>query len=204
MSSLDHDRRDKAARRIVELGQDRQVIVFTHDLVFLGEIVKVADELGVTLTERAIERNGARRPGLIAEGYPWKARDAKKRIDGLEVELVRLNKEQESLSNEEYEKRSSDLAGKVSETWERIIRTDIVNRVVDRGTTEVKPKMFRLLAKITDPDDTDFQAGYGAVTKWARRHDKSEEVNYTSPTIEELKAEIDRLKTWRERVSKYA
>lgn len=45
MSSLDHERREKAARRIVEIANDRQVIVFTHDLMFLGEIVKASDEL---------------------------------------------------------------------------------------------------------------------------------------------------------------
>ena len=37
VSSLDHVRREKVAERLVAEAKDRQVIVFTHDLVFLSE-----------------------------------------------------------------------------------------------------------------------------------------------------------------------
>lgn len=203
MSSLDHERREKAARRIVEIANDRQVIVFTHDLMFLGEIVKASDELGVTLTERAIERNGARKPGRVIDGYPWKAKDAKQRIGDLQSELERIKKAQSTMSAEDYERATSEWAGKLSETWERLVRSEVAFKLVDRGTTEVRPKLFRIAAKITDTDNTEFQSGYGATSKWARRHDKSEEVNYVPPTVDEMQAELDRVKSWRERVSKY-
>ena len=203
MSSLDHERRKKAARRIVEIATHRQVIVFTHDLVFLGEIVEASDELGVALTERAIERNGARKPGRVIDGYPWKAKDAKKRIGDLQAELDRIKKAQPTMSAEDYERATSEWAGKLSETWERIVRSEVAFKLVDRGTTEVRPKMFRIVARATDADNTDFQVGYGATSEWARRHDKSEEVNYMPPSVEELQAEQDRIKNWRDRVSKY-
>lgn len=203
MSSLDHERREKVARRIVEIANDRQVIVFTHDLIFLGEIVKASDELGVTLTERAIERNGARKPGQVIDGYPWKAKDAKQRIADLQVELDRIKKNQTDMTADDYERATSEWAGKLSETWERIVRSEVAFKLVDRGTTNVQPKMFRIAAKITDADNTDFQSGYGATSKWARRHDKSEETNFMAPTADEMQAELDRIKAWRERVSKY-
>lgn len=203
MSSLDHERREKAARRIVEIANDRQVIVFTHDLMFLGEIVKASDELGVTLTERAIGRNGARKPGRVIDGYPWKAKDAKQRIGDLQVDLGRIKKNQAGMTADDYERATSEWAGKLSETWERIVRSEVAFKLVDRGTTNVQPKMFRIAAKITDTDNTDFQSGYGATSKWARRHDKSEEANYVPPTVDEMQAELDRIKGWRERVSKY-
>lgn len=203
MSSLDHERRETAARRIVEIANDRQVIVFTHDLMFLGEIVKASDDLGVTLTERAIERNGARKPGRVINGYPWKARDAKQRIGDLQVDLDRINKNQAGVTAEDYERATSEWAGKLSETWERIVRSEVAFKLVDRGTTNVQPKMFRIAAKITDADNTDFQSGYGATSKWARRHDKSEETNFVPPTVDDMQAELDRIKGWRERVGKY-
>lgn len=203
MSSLDHERREKAARRIVEIARERQVIVFTHDLMFLGEIVKATVELGVTITERAIERNGARKPGKVVEGYPWKAKDAKKRIGDLQADLDRIKKVQATLSADDYEREAAEWAGKLSETWERIVRSEVAFKLVDRGTTEVHPKMFRIAAQITDDDNTDFQTGYGAASKWARRHDKSEEANYVPPTVDEMRDELDRIKNWRDRVSKY-
>ena len=203
MSSLDHERRDKAARRIVEIAQDRQVIVFTHDLVFLGEIVKIAGELKVTVTERAIERNGAKQPGLVVNNHPWKAKDAKARLASLETELTKLKGKQSTMLSEDFEKASSDWAGKVSETWERIVRSEIVFTAVDRGTGNVQAKQFRVFAKVTDQDNTDFQTGYGNVTTWARRHDKSEETNYTAPTIAEMERELKRIQEFWERVKKY-
>lgn len=203
MSSLDHERRSKAARRVVEVAQDRQVIVFTHDLVFLGEITRAAAELGVAVHERAIERNGAQRPGRSVECHPWKARDAKGRLAALATELVALEKGQAAMTSDEFERASSDWAGKVSETWERIVRSEIVFTAVDRGSTEVRPKKFRVFARVTEQDDTDFQSGYGIVSKWARRHDKSEETNHTAPTIPEMQAELLRIQAFWERVRKY-
>ena len=171
--------------------------------MFLGEIVKASDELGVTLTERAIERNGARKPGRVIDGYPWKAKDAKQRIGDLQAVLDRVKKTQTDMTADDYERATSEWAGKLSETWERIVRSEVAFKLVDRGTTNVQPKMFRIAAKITDADNTDFQCGYGATSKWARRHDKSEETNYVPPTVDEMQAELDRIKAWRERVSKY-
>jgi energy-coupling factor transporter ATP-binding protein EcfA2 len=203
MSSLDHERRDKAARRVVEIATDRQVIVFTHDLVFLGEMVKVAGELKVTVSERTIERNGAKRPGLIVDNHPWKAKDAKARLASLETGLADLKKKKAEMSSEDFEKASSDWAGRVSETWERIVRSEIVFTAVDRGTTEVRPKKFRVFVKVTEQDDTDFQIGYGNVSKWARRHDKSEETNYIAPTVTEMEEELKRIREFWDRVKRY-
>lgn len=203
MSSLDHERRERAARRIVEIAQNRQVIVFTHDLMFLGEVVKISEELGVEVFERAIERNGSGRPGRVIEGHPWKAKDARKRIGDLDAGLARIAKGQSEMSSEDYERSCADWAGKLSETWERIVRSEVAFKLVDRGTTEVRPKMFRIAAQVTEADNAEFQTGYGVTSKWARRHDKSEEVNFVTPTIEEMRAELDRIRSWRDKVSKY-
>jgi energy-coupling factor transporter ATP-binding protein EcfA2 len=202
-SSLDHERRDKAARRVVELARDRQVIVFTHDLVFLGEIVKNAGEFKVPVSERTIERTGAKQPGRVIDNHPWKARDAKARLASLETELDGLKDKQSAMSSEEFEKASSDWAGMVSETWERIVRSEIVFTAVDRGTGNVQPKQFRVFAKVTDQDNSDFQTGFGTVTTWARRHDKSEETNYTAPTIAEMELELKRIQDFWGGVKQY-
>jgi Uncharacterized protein conserved in bacteria len=204
MSSLDHRRRSNAAKRIVEVAQDRQVIVFTHDLVFLAELIKFASYLGVSVSEQTIQRNGAGRPGLVTQKFPWKAKDAKARIEALENDLNSMGKVRGTLSSDDYERRTSDWAGRLSETWERLIRTEVIYRVVDRSTTEVRPMLVRILAKITEDDYRDFDAGYSAASKWARRHDKSEEVSYVVPEFDEMRVELDRIKEWHRRIKKYA
>jgi len=203
ITSLDHGRRERAARRIVEIASDRQVIVFTHDLTFLGDLARAADENSLGLTERSIVRTGSSEPGKVLDVHPWKAKDAKKRLNDLGVGLANLKKQQSSMTAEEYERATSDWAGQLSETWERTVRNDVVYKVVDRGSSEVRPRMMKMLAKITPDDDKDFQAGYSECSKWARRHDKSEEINFTPPSIGEMQAELDRAAAWQKRISSY-
>lgn len=203
ITSLDHGRREKVAKRIAAIAAQRQVIIFTHDLTFLGDLVRAADEESVALQERSIvKRNGV--PGTVLETHPWKAKDAKKRIGDLRQELAKLKRDQSGLSQEDYDNRVQLWAGKLSETWERIVRNDVVGKVVDRGTTEVRPKMVKLLAQISAEDNIDFQSGYSQVSKWAPRHDKSEEVNFVAPTIVEMEAELDRADAWYKRIVGYA
>mgnify|MGYP000883123224 FL=1 len=177
MSSLDHQRRSNAAARIVELAQDRQVIVFTHDLIFLAELVGRASNSGVAVLEQTIQRNNSKQPGMILSEFPWKAKNVKQRIGDLREYLVRIRKQQGAISVDEYETMTSDWAGRLSETWERMIRSEVIYRIVDRSTTEVRPKLVRILAQITEDDYQKFDKSYSVASTWVRRHDKSEEYN---------------------------
>ena len=204
MSSLDHQRRSSAAARIVELAQDRQVIVFTHDLIFLAELVKRARYRSVEVHQQTIQRDGSKQPGQITGKFPWKANDTDARIGVLKTCLDKIAATRASMSGEEYEDKTAGWAGRLSETWERTIRSDVIYRVVDRSTTEVKPMLVRILARISGEDYEEFEKGYSATSTWARRHDKSEEVSYVAPEPEEMEHELNRLKEWHARVRGYA
>lgn len=204
MSSLDHQRRRSVAARITELAQDRQVIVFTHDLIFLAELVKRARYLSVNVHQQTIQRNGSKQPGEISGNFPWKANDTDSRINILKAELDKIAATRDSMSGDTYERKTSDWAGKLSETWERTIRSDVIYRVVDRSTTEVKPMLVRIFARISGKDYEEFEIGYSATSTWARRHDKSEEVSYVAPEPDEMEHELNRLKEWHARVRGYA
>lgn len=204
MSSLDHQRRSNAAARIVELAQDRQVIVFTHDLIFLAELVKRARYLSVEVHQQTIQRNGSKQPGQITDKFPWKARDVKERINDLNNALTKIEKQRAELSGDEYERLTSEWAGRLSETWERLIRSEVIYRVVDRSTTEVRPKLVRILAEITDDDYRKFDKSYTVASTWVRRHDKSEEYNYVAPEPEDMERELTILTEWHTRIKGYA
>jgi len=204
MSSLDHQRRSSVAARIVELAQDRQVIVFTHDLIFLTELVKHASYSGVPMLEQTIQRSATKQPGMILSDFPWKAKDVNQRIGDLRADLARIIKRQSTISVDEYETMTSDWAGRLSETWERLIRSEVIYRVVDRSTTEVRPKLVRIFAQITEADYRDFDASYSITSTWVRRHDKSEEVSYVAPEPEDMEHELNRLTEWYARIRRYA
>ena len=204
MSSLDHQRRSNAAARIVELAQDRQVIVFTHDLIFLAELVGRASNSGVAVLEQTIQRNNSKQPGMILSEFPWKAKNVKQRIGDLREYLARIRKQQGAISVDEYETMTSDWAGRLSETWERMIRSEVIYRIVDRSTTEVRPKLVRILAQITEDDYQKFDKSYSVASTWVRRHDKSEEYNYVAPEPEDMERQLTILTEWHTRIKGYA
>lgn len=176
--------------------------MFTHDVAFTGDLAAAAEGVDVTLAERAIERRSTD-PGICIPTFPWKAKDFGSRANYLTTELAKLTKDRPNLIQDDYEERVASWAGYLSETWERSVTTEVMNQVFDRGTSQVRMMKFRMLAKITEEDNQDLQDGYGATSKWARRHDKSVETNYVAPEPADLEAELARITDWQRRVKKY-
>jgi hypothetical protein len=202
VTSLDHERRSLVAKRLVELAESRQVVIFTHEVTFVGAIVKYAAQADVPLQERCVQRRGEL-VGHLDNCFPWKAKDVPSRLNYLEVELARITKQRSTLLQEDYQQRCQLWAGFLSETWERAVNLEIVYEVVDRGTSEVRPRMFRLFTFITAEDNDEFQAGYAQSAEWAPRHDKDPEVNFVPPEPEEMAGELKRLKGWYTRIKGY-
>jgi len=203
VTSLDHIRRARVAQRLAEFAADRQVIVFTHDVAFVGDLRRAADEEQTAFTERGVQRRGDNTPGVCTAQHPWKAKDVPRRLHELEQEIARIRRERPGWDQPGYEKECADWAGKLSEAWERLINLEVVYAVVDPGTSEVRPKMFKVLARISDEDNREFQQSYGRVSGWARRHDKSLATNYVAPQPSDLQQELEFVRTWFERVKKY-
>lgn len=79
VSSLDHSHRTAVARRIVEESAVRQVIVFTHDAVFFGELNTLSDDAGRAASVKSISHR-AEGPGYIDTGLPYDMRRHRERI----------------------------------------------------------------------------------------------------------------------------
>jgi len=202
VTSLDHGRRSLVAQRLVQLAADRQVVVFTHEVTFVGDLVRHANEAKVPVTERWVQRNG-NLLGVCAEKHPWKAKDVGARISVLEADLAEIKREKANWDQEQYEEHCASWAGKLSEAWERAVNMEIVNEVVDRGTSQVRPLKFRILSAITEQDNDDFQAGYGRCSEWARRHDKAPDINFVAPEPADMEAELQRFRDWFKRIKSY-
>lgn len=79
VSSLDHNHRTAVARRIVEESAVRQVIVFTHDAVFFGELTTLCGDAGQAPSVKSISYR-AEGPGYIDAGLPYDMRRHRDRI----------------------------------------------------------------------------------------------------------------------------
>lgn len=204
VTSLDHLRREKVARRLVRFAVDRQVIVFTHDVVFAGDLKRIAGEEGVGFAPRSVERRGsAQTPGYCRRDHPWSAQDAQTRLGTLKQDLVRLRKEQADWDVDAHEREVGGWAGRLSETWERFVSQDLAGALFDRGTQEVRPMMLKVAEQFTKQDNKEFQEAYKRVSRWATRHDKDASLNYVAPSVDDLEAELNLAQIWYDRVKKY-
>lgn len=205
VTSLDHIRRASVASRLASLAESRQVIIFTHDISFVADLKREVKGLGVPLWERSVRRGrGAeKKPGSCSTNHPWKARDVSERLGDLRRELARLRRESSSWDETTYENEVATWAGNLSETWERIFSQEIVGQLLADGGLEVRPNMVKLLVHFSATDEREFQASYGRVSQWAKRHDKSGLVNYVPPTVDTLQEELDHVDQWFKRVKAY-
>src|SRR5262249_7497082 len=91
VTSLDHRWRPQVAKRLVAEAEHRQIIVFTHDLIFVNDLADMADKAKRPLRLLSVAR-GAAGTGIVAEGLPWKGKSVEDRIDKLEKALTAAKK----------------------------------------------------------------------------------------------------------------
>lgn len=205
VTSLDHIRRGKVAKRLATLAAGRQVIVFTHEVAFVAELQREAAFQSVPVSARWVSRSRSAEgmPGTCSTDFPWKAKDVGNRLEELRSDLATIRKEEEDWDSTFYEARAALWAGKLSETWERILSQEIVGLILAEGGLEVRPKMVRVMARFSDEDYEKFAASYSLVSTWTKRHDKSPLVNYVPPSVSDLANELQNVETWFKRVKKY-
>lgn len=65
VTSMDHVRKEAIAQRLVTEAERRQVVIFTHDILFTNYLSTAAEEKGVVFAGRTVWRDDAHSPGAI-------------------------------------------------------------------------------------------------------------------------------------------
>ncbi len=201
VSSLDHSWRESVACRLVEEVQERQVIVFTHDLVFLLLLLEHAEKESLPLSQAHLTRN-PQGSGICSEGPPWLAMPVKTRIGTLKAQWQQAEKLCRTEGPVVYEALARDLYGRLRETWERAVEEVLLNGAVVRFRRSIETQR---LDKLTDVAATDIQTIEAAMTKCSthlRGHDQAAAINQPVPQPTELKADIEQLENWVTQVRK--
>jgi hypothetical protein len=200
INSLDHERRDKVAERLVTLAGDRQVIVFTHDVAFVLGMKKYAVRHSVAVTERSIEKRSTT-PGHCQDHHRFSAKLVKERLGELEASLGRLRVEKPQLSNESFRDESATWYRLLRTTWERAIEESLVGDVLTRDDLQVHPAMARTLVLFTAEDNKQLQYGYSRATELSAVHDESPVINAPAPSLSDMTSDLEALRGWYKRIS---
>ncbi len=195
VSSLDFQWRNGVAIRLVEESKTRQVIVFTHDVVFLLALRQYADELDVEPLDQHV-RHLSKGAGVCAEELPWVALPVKKKIGFLNQSWQSADKLSRDGHQDAYEKEAKYLYGLLRETWERALEEVLLGGVVERYRPGVQTQQIALIADVTPEDCKTLETAMTKCSIWLPGHDKAAAARAPVPPPEELKADIDTLVNW--------
>jgi len=194
VSSLDHWRRQKVAQRLVDESKNRQVIVFTHDTVFLSELLEQSKQISVPVpvTVNYLECRGDV-PGYVNDGLPWEHKSVVDRIDKLEQAQRELAKTWQTYPNEEQQSRIRSLYSKLRATIELVVEKDVFCNVVSRYRNYVN---IKLLPGVVEFDQNECDQINGLFQKCCDQtdaHDSPSNRQQTVPTPSELGLDIAQL-----------
>jgi energy-coupling factor transporter ATP-binding protein EcfA2 len=201
VSSLDHEWRENVGRRLADEAQKRQVVVFTHDIVFLLALVKFAEELSADCKHQHLRREGAG-SGVSSPELPWVAMKVKNRIGVLKNQWQKADKLFRQGARDEYEQDALLIYGRLRETWERGLEEVLLGGVVERYRPSVQTQQAKHLSDITADDCKVLEGGMTKCSRWLPGHDQSPAENVAVPEPEELKADIEEIEGWMQTIQK--
>lgn len=198
VSSLDHRRRERVAKRLASEAAKRQVIVFTHDIYFLCLLVEEAKLAGTTISTQSLVRR-AEGFGIADPELPFEGRSVSKRVGALKAQHQSIAKLHKDGEEQEHRKQTVEAYFRLRMAWERAVEEVLLRQVILRFRKGVETQ--RLAEVVVDDEDyAQVNAGMSRCSNYA--HDKALEGGIAIPDPEELLADINALETWRLQVEK--
>lgn len=151
VSSLDHWHREKIAERLVAESEQRQVIVFTHDVIFLNDLLAFSEQTSMTPSVLTLEWNDGA-PGKYVHGLPW---DSRKPSEC----LVELKKDQKIISakwnpqpNAINVEAMRHAYSRLRSTVERLVEHVLLAGIVSRFKSQVNAGQVKNLIGVTQAE----------------------------------------------------
>ena len=192
VSSLDHIHREAMALRLAEEGQHRQVIVLTHDIVFLYLLDQACRRKNTHVAYRCVTRNEDY-AGLCQQDPPTRAQRVVKVIDGMQSQLDKEKVLYERGDHTRWERTVDALQKRLRETWERAVE-DVLGSVFKRLSEKVDTRGLGKITVLTLDDCMTMRKAYGRCSKLL--HSSPGVLNPPLPKPEKIQYEITVLRNW--------
>ena len=192
ITSLDQKYEEHVIDRLIELSQERQVLIFTHRLSFLGII---SDKAGAALKSINIRRESWG-TGHVGE-IPIYGKNPKAALNTLKEERVKVA---EKIRNEHGSDSYYPLAKSICSDFriviERIIENVFLADVVQRHRRQIKT-LGREIFKLTRITNEDCKLVHNMMTKYSSyEHSQAPEAPVEMPSPEDLRADLDTILAW--------
>lgn len=196
VTSLDHQRTRRVAKRLVaEAASGRQVVIFTHNLLFYQEVLRAcADRTPQVPALPCLIQQSAAGFGLVSnDDQPWIAKKVKERITALELQLKAVSP---NLATDSEGRRiqAKQFYTDLRETWERAVEEVVLGGVVERFGTDVKTQSL----KVVDFSDPDYRVIFFAMKRASEHsgHDQAAGKQVDPPDKSQMEADLVELKSF--------
>ena len=189
VSSLDHFRRQEVARRLVEEARVRQVIIFTHDTSFLGELSDLIESTKIENLIHHLEWEG-KFTGKVIEGLPWPHQSFRERIDKLQQAQRKLSKTWPAYPNEAKSAVMRTQYSNLRATIERAIQDVVFNHVVGRYRDWIKVHELGEVVGFSKAECEEIQCLYKRCCSVVAAHDPASGKSAPVPTADKLGQDI--------------
>lgn len=196
VSSLDHRRRERVAKRLAQEAAQRQVIVLTHDIYFLCILAEEAEAAGVPIVTQSLTRR-AEGYGVADPELPFEGKNTSKRIGTLKGHHQLIAKLYKDGEEQEHRKQTVVAYFHLRMAWERAIEEVLLRRVVLRFRKGIETQ--RLSGVVVDDNDY-IQVDTGMTKCSNYAHDKAFIGGIAVPEPDELLDDIMALETWRDMI----
>jgi AAA domain-containing protein len=193
VSSLDHIWRERIARRLVKEAACRQVIIFTHDLLFLHFLMAEAGLQNTPFSHQYIRRQG--QAGICLPDLPWVAMLIKERIGVLKKRLQAADKTFRT-EPDRYEVDAHEIYGLLREAWEQAVGEVLLNNVVERYRPSIETNRVKKLYDITQADCETVEREMTECSRWIRGHDAAPADATPIPDPDKVRERLEALDSW--------
>ncbi len=148
VSSLDHRHRYKIAERLNAESKVRQVIVFTHEVIFLNDLLTLAENASQSPHILTLDWDNSA-PGKCIVGLPWDRKNPNDCLDALEkiqVAIAAKWNPQPSTSNVAEMRNAYSLLRSV---MERIVEKELLDGMIQRFESQVVAGKVKYLLGVT-------------------------------------------------------
>ncbi|MGA8808971.1 MAG: AAA family ATPase [Thermoanaerobaculia bacterium] len=194
VSSLDHVWREKIAKRLAAEAAVRQVIVFTHDLLFWHRLRAEADLHGTPLSLQYVRREGL--AGVCLPDVPWFAMSTKERVGYLKNSAQKLAATAKSGTPDDYERDAREIFGLMREAWEIALGDVLLNGVVERYRPSIETQRAKKLHDITAHDLEVLEAEMTEASRWIRGHAAAAADGTPLPSADEVRQRVETFESW--------
>jgi len=200
VTSLDHNRRSRVAKRLVHEANARQVIVFTHEVVFLQGLCSESEQQGVSSTYCFLEPSTSHF-GVVQNGLPWMHKSVVDRIDALEKEQRRLERlPWPPVPSEQLANKIVHLYSLLRATIERVVQDCMLNGTVKRYDRYIRVSNLEGVLVLQKSDFDEISGLNQRCHDIIDAHDPASAANNPPPTPNDLKTDISDLSALIQRI----